>query len=207
MIVIDVEKCIGCGTCVKVCHNRCMALVNGIATFDDALCDRCTQCAGICPRQAISWDGRPPVAYEQSRLPSAEQLDELFKERRSMRFFKEQPIDRPLLEEIVGYGIYAPTNNHDLRAVVVDDVEVIEELERIAVRREWRGQGVGHRLVDYMIKESVKRGYSTFKMHAQAHLVDYYATHGFVRHGDLFDEAGIDHYLMIRHDDVSSQDI
>ncbi|MBN1560674.1 GNAT family N-acetyltransferase [candidate division KSB1 bacterium] len=80
------------------------------------------------------------------------------------------------------------------------------KLERIAVRQEWRGRGVGHQLVDYMIEESVKRGYTTFKMHAQAQLVDYYAAHGFVRHGDIFDEAGIDHYLMIRHDDVSQQD-
>jgi nitroreductase len=61
-------------------------------------------------------------------------LDELFKERRSIRFFKEKRIDRTLLEEIVGYGIYAPTNNHELRAVVVDDAGVIAELEHIAER-------------------------------------------------------------------------
>ena len=134
MIAIDKHRCIGCGMCVKVCHNRCVALVDDVASIDDELCDRCTQCIAVCPQQALSWDHVPPVGYDEIRLPSPEQLDELFKERRSIRFLKRDRIERPLLEEIVGYGIYAPTNNHELRAVVVDDAEVIEELERIVVR-------------------------------------------------------------------------
>ena len=134
MIVIDENKCVGCSMCVRICHNRCIALVDGIATINYALCDRCTQCAGICPQQALSWDGVPPVRYDENRLPSPEQVDELFKERRSIRFFKEKKIDRNLLEEVVRYGIYAPTNNHHLRTVVVDDAEVIEALERITER-------------------------------------------------------------------------
>jgi len=134
MIAIDRQKCIGCGTCVKVCHNRCVTLIDDVVSIDDALCDRCTQCIAVCPQQALSWDHVPPVGYDEARLPSPEQLDELFKERRSIRFFEPERIDRPLLKEIVGYGAYAPTNNHELRAVVVDDAGVIEELERIVVR-------------------------------------------------------------------------
>ncbi len=74
------------------------------------------------------------------------------------------------------------------------------KLERIAVRKPWRGRGYGHRLVDFMVQICKDRGYSTFKMHAQAQLVDFYARHGFVKKGDLFVEAGIDHYLMVRRD-------
>lgn len=79
------------------------------------------------------------------------------------------------------------------------------KLERIAVRKEWRGRGIGHALVDFMIEQAKLRGHHTFKMHAQAYLVDFYSRHGFVRHGDLFDEAGIDHYLMIRQDSPAVQ--
>jgi hypothetical protein len=120
--------------CVKVCHNRCVALTDDIAHIDYHLCDKCTQCIAICPQQALSWDGVPPVGHDKARLPSAEQLDELFKERRSARFFKRERIERALLQEIVGYSIYAPTNNHDLRVIVVDDEQIIEELERVCTR-------------------------------------------------------------------------
>ena len=134
MVTVDKDKCQGCGMCVKVCHNRCLALIDDVVSVDYELCDRCTQCIAICPQQALSWSRVPPVGYDENRLPSPEQLEELFKERRSIRFFREDKIDQNLIEEIVRYGIYAPTNNHDLRAAIVNDVEVIEELERITVR-------------------------------------------------------------------------
>jgi nitroreductase len=76
----------------------------------------------------------PPVAFDAARLPSPEQLDELFKQRRSIRTYKKDRIDRALLEEIVNYGIYAPTHNYSFRAIVVDDEAVIEALDRILMR-------------------------------------------------------------------------
>jgi nitroreductase len=111
-----------------------MALIDGTVRINYEFCSTCTQCIAVCPQQALSWDHVPPVAYDEARLPSPEQLDELFKERRTIRFFREDKIDRTLLEEIVGYGIYAPTNNYALRAVVVDDEEIIEELEQMILQ-------------------------------------------------------------------------
>jgi nitroreductase/NAD-dependent dihydropyrimidine dehydrogenase PreA subunit len=134
MIVVDKDKCIGCGSCVKICHEHCMALVDDSIRINYEFCSTCTQCIAICPEQALSWDHVPPVAYDETRLPSPEQLDELFKERRTIRFFKENKIDRTLIEEIVGYGIYAPTHNFELRAIVVDDEEIIELLDEVLMR-------------------------------------------------------------------------
>ncbi|HNR66772.1 MAG TPA: GNAT family N-acetyltransferase [bacterium] len=74
------------------------------------------------------------------------------------------------------------------------------KLERIAVRKAYRGTGIGHQLVDYMVSISQQNGFSAFKMHAQAHLTDFYGKHGFIVQGELFVEAGIDHYLMLRDD-------
>jgi nitroreductase len=48
-----------------------------------------------------------------------------------MRFFAADRIDRVLLQEIVSYGIYAPTNNYNLQAIIVDDEESIALLDRI----------------------------------------------------------------------------
>jgi len=134
MIVADEDKCTGCGLCVKICHEHCMVLSDDTISINHELCSTCMQCIAICPQQALSWDNVSPIAYNATRLPSPEQLDELFKERRTVRFFKKDKIGRALLEEIVGYGIYAPTNNYNLRAIVVDDEEIIEALDRILLR-------------------------------------------------------------------------
>ena len=92
------------------------------------LCDACAQCIAICPRQALSWDGIPPVAFDRSLLPSSDQLLELFKERRSIRLFKKTRIERTLLEEIASIGVYAPTHNHVFKVIIVDDPGLIAQL-------------------------------------------------------------------------------
>ncbi len=74
------------------------------------------------------------------------------------------------------------------------------KLERIAVRKEWRGNNYGHQLVDFMIRYCLDLGFHTMKMNAQAHLVDFYAKHGFERVGEMFYEAGIEHYQMVRRE-------
>jgi nitroreductase/Pyruvate/2-oxoacid:ferredoxin oxidoreductase delta subunit len=131
VIVVNTDKCEGCGQCVRICHEHCMALINDRLSIDYEYCSTCTQCVAVCARQALSWDGVPAVAYDESLLPSPEQLEELFKERRTIRYFRRDKIDRTLLEEIVGYGVYAPTNNFELRAIVVDDEETIDDLDLI----------------------------------------------------------------------------
>ncbi|MBW1647275.1 MAG: GNAT family N-acetyltransferase [Deltaproteobacteria bacterium] len=72
------------------------------------------------------------------------------------------------------------------------------KLERIAVRRVYRGRGLAHRLIDRMLAEAARRGYPRCRLHAQAHLVDLYRRHGFIPCGDVFYEAGIPHRLMTR---------
>lgn len=71
------------------------------------------------------------------------------------------------------------------------------KLERIAVRKEYRGRGYGHGIVNFMLDVAREKGFHKFKMHAQAHLRDYYRYHGFRVQGDKFKEADIDHYLMV----------
>jgi nitroreductase/NAD-dependent dihydropyrimidine dehydrogenase PreA subunit len=131
VVIVDREACIGCGTCAEICHEGCMTLDGGVIAVNHELCSTCTQCIAICPQEALSWNGVRPTPYDRSRLPTPEQLDELLKERRTMRYFTDDRIDRELLREIVATGIYAPTNNYHLQAIVVDDEEKIALLDRI----------------------------------------------------------------------------
>ena len=134
MIRINRETCTGCGLCAKICHESCITLVDERPVIDIKFCSTCSQCVAICPAQALSWKGVAPTPFDASRLPTAAQLDELFKQRRSTRSYKEAPIERALLTEIVNYGIYAPTHNYGFRAIVVDDQGIIEALDHILVR-------------------------------------------------------------------------
>ena len=134
MIYIDDERCTGCGACVRICHEGCMSLVDGAVGIENKYCSTCSQCVAVCPEQALSWDGVEPEPFDPERVPSPEQLDELFKQRRSIRTYKEVKIDRALLEEIINYGIYAPTHNYGFRAAVVDDDATMDALDRILMR-------------------------------------------------------------------------
>jgi predicted GNAT family N-acyltransferase len=77
-------------------------------------------------------------------------------------------------------------------------VDNAAKLERIAVRPAWRGQGIGHQLVDFMIRVAAARGCTCCRLHSQAHLQSFYERHGFRVCGAHFLEADIDHVPMVR---------
>ncbi len=134
MVTIDAQVCTRCGSCVKVCHEHCMALADSAPVIDYGSCSTCCQCIAICPQKALAWDGRPPAAFAADLLPTAPQIEELLAERRTVRAFTDEPVDRAVVEEIVSWGAYAPTHNFHLRCVAVDDPRVIAAVDRAAVR-------------------------------------------------------------------------
>lgn len=76
--------------------------------------------------------------------------------------------------------------------------ELVAKLERFAVLLDHRGQGYGRALVQYMMEDAHRAGFSTLLLHAQAHLEDFYAAFGFETVGEPFHEAGIRHVKMVR---------
>ena len=73
------------------------------------------------------------------------------------------------------------------------------KLERVAIRKSHRGKGLGHKLTEFMLSVAKEQGFKKFKVHAQSYLTDFYRKHGFEIVGNIFKEADIDHYLMIRN--------
>jgi nitroreductase/NAD-dependent dihydropyrimidine dehydrogenase PreA subunit len=131
MITIDQNKCNACGLCVQICHEYCIEIKDDILNIDYSFCSTCSQCIAICPKEALSWDNIQPEKQNKELRPTPEQIDELLKERRTIRDFKSEKIDRNLLEEVVNYAIYSPTHSFDLRAKVVDNEEVIHQIDSI----------------------------------------------------------------------------
>jgi len=72
----------------------------------------------------------------------------------------------------------------------------VAKLERVAVRRPYRGRGLGRRLVRAVEDLAREAGMDEAVLHAQTRLVDFYANLGYRRTGDEFEEAGIPHVEM-----------
>ncbi|MDR1763116.1 MAG: GNAT family N-acetyltransferase [Dysgonamonadaceae bacterium] len=70
------------------------------------------------------------------------------------------------------------------------------KIGRLAVRKAYRGQGVGKRLFSFVLDYVAQIEYQKITLHAQAYLVKFYEDFGFVRQGEMFLEAGIEHYYM-----------
>lgn len=69
---------------------------------------------------------------------------------------------------------------------------------RMAVLREWRGQGVGDALLRALIDQARARGWREVALNAQATAVLFYVHRGFLPYGQRFMEAGIEHQAMRR---------
>lgn len=69
---------------------------------------------------------------------------------------------------------------------------------RIAVVSDWRGCGVGARLVEALIDRAREAGLAAVDLDSQTHAVPFYEKLGFEPDGDEFMEAGIPHRNMRR---------
>lgn len=45
--------CLGFGSCVKVCDNKALSIVNGVAVVNPELCGACGKCTKVCPKNLI----------------------------------------------------------------------------------------------------------------------------------------------------------
>lgn len=72
IIVIDEEKCDGCGICVSACHEGAIGLVNQKAKLlREDYCDGLGDCLPACPQKAISFELREAPAYNETAVLEA----------------------------------------------------------------------------------------------------------------------------------------
>ena len=70
------------------------------------------------------------------------------------------------------------------------------KLERFAVLKEFRNQGIGKALVRFMFDNLNEN--RVIYLHAQEAVVDFYLSLGFKKINDRFFEAGIPHWKMVK---------
>jgi predicted GNAT family N-acyltransferase len=69
---------------------------------------------------------------------------------------------------------------------------------RVAVVKSARRGGLGHLLVEALVKIADERGEPVARLYAQTYAMPFYETCGFTVAGEPFEEAGIPHVEMIR---------
>lgn len=67
---------------------------------------------------------------------------------------------------------------------------------RMAVLKEWRGQGIGSAMLQKILEELTKRHQQKAMLNAQTYAVPFYEKFGFQVCGEEFMEAGIPHVKM-----------
>ena len=51
--VVEQDKCIGCGQCIKICAHNGTSITDHKASIDHDKCVGCGRCIGVCPKDAI----------------------------------------------------------------------------------------------------------------------------------------------------------
>ena len=103
---LDETACVACGACVRDCAFRALARGDdGRPVFaHPERCMRCQHCFAICPTGAIAFDGRRAAdarATKDLELPSAEAVANWLHVRRSTRQFKDEDVDRAVLDRVL----------------------------------------------------------------------------------------------------------
>jgi len=78
------------------------------------------------------------------------------------------------------------------------DAAAVGKVERVAVLAAAREAGVGRALMDALEAHGRERGFDRFLLHSQTHAAGFYASLGYERRGDEFEEAGIPHVEMTK---------
>ncbi|NQT12857.1 MAG: nitroreductase family protein [Planctomycetes bacterium] len=116
-IRINENKCTGCGLCVSVCKDFGIEIANDKVKVNNHPifgCIGCGHCMAICPSGAIKIFGRTLSPDDLFDLPDKvnsatyEDMQFLLQRRRSIREFKETPVDNDLTKKILDAAQTAP---------------------------------------------------------------------------------------------------
>ncbi len=132
MVVINPEKCIGCGACLEDCLQKAISLEGGTAVITKP-CFECGHCLASCPMEAITLEGPEYGESDVEPCGDTNGLDEkallhAFKARRSIRHFRKDAVKREDIEKLLNAARFAPTggNAQNIRYIVVPSEKMDE---------------------------------------------------------------------------------
>ena len=141
MFTVD-ERCIKCGLCAELCVSKIIRLdgenLPSVPEKMESLCIRCGQCVSFCPQSCCYLDfeseaDRGPL--DVSLMPSPEAAEVFLRTRRSVRRYKDAPVDKTVVRRIIETARYAPSaaNSQPVRWVVTATHQRTREIAGLVV--------------------------------------------------------------------------
>ena len=137
MVIIDRERCVGCGLCTGDCLARAISLEGGkAAVIKD--CFHCGHCIAICPADAVRFEGPEYDMKDVEPLGAGfgigpEQMLHAVKSRRTIRQFEKTCPTRAQLETILEAARFSPTASNAQNVSYMVFTEKMEELRALAM--------------------------------------------------------------------------
>jgi nitroreductase/NAD-dependent dihydropyrimidine dehydrogenase PreA subunit len=126
------DKCNKCMLCVRDCVSGVWRIVDGVpAPVQPDLCNLCSHCIAVCPRDAIRHEGlnaaQTTKVNRKNLLPNV--YRDIVMSRRSVRQFREREVPREVIEQVLSLARYAPTasNEQNVGYIVITDKKLIEK--------------------------------------------------------------------------------
>jgi len=113
MLEVNTAKCTGCGICIEECRSGLLVLnEDKIPQAKDLKsCNLCGHCVAICPTGALVRNDFTFGSFKE--LPgitiTPEIVRDLLLSRRSTGIFKERPVPREMIEQLITAGTHAGT--------------------------------------------------------------------------------------------------
>jgi len=140
MLKVDLEKCIGCGTCKSDCPTANIAIKDGKAVHGK-WCLECGHCTAVCPQKAVTlagdYDPAEILEYDDPKKFAVrpDQLLNFVKFRRSVRQYTDEPVSDADIAKILETGRYTQTgaNTQTLRYIVLTK-DTLREITPMALK-------------------------------------------------------------------------
>lgn len=140
-VKINRDKCTVCGLCIKVCKGAPLFIEDNLIKVDHNRvfgCIACGQCMAVCPNRAIEIDGRDMTSQDIIEMPKVqdrstyENLKALMLSRRSVRDYKQQNVEKEIIENILEAASTAPNGlgSSDVEVLVLDKKEKVQEFTK-----------------------------------------------------------------------------
>jgi nitroreductase/NAD-dependent dihydropyrimidine dehydrogenase PreA subunit len=145
LLSIDEDRCNKDGLCAAECPTFIIRIKDEdsfpeIVPGGGEMCLKCGHCVAVCPFGALSHAEVPlekcaPIRKEAK--VSHAQAVQFLRSRRSVRHFKDKPVQKEVLQQLIEIARYAPTgsNAQPLEWIVVNDRERVKGIAEMAI--EW----------------------------------------------------------------------